>query len=332
MFVNLVWLNDKCKRIKSSQWIIRSTINLSSSLPLMERQNSKSALLHWGIFIILAVTWGSSFVLMKEGLRELSFTQVASLRIVFAGLVLLPVAVINLKTIAVRKIPVVMLSGVLGSLLPAYLFCAAETGISSSMAGVLNSLTPVFVLLFGLLFFKIKIPAIKIAGIALSFSGSILLYYAGKNSGSADGFFFILLIVIATMCYGANVNMVQKYLMGIPSLHIVAVAMGSSGMIALVVLWLTGFFEMDFEQIALQKSIGFTAILGILGTALASYLFYKLMKSAGAVFASMVTYAMPVVAILWGIVYKEPVNLLQVVSMLVILGGVYLAHKKKEVI
>lgn len=265
---------------------------------------------------------------MKEGLIGLSFTQVASLRVVSAGIVLLPITLRYIFSIPKEKLLTVILSGLLGSLIPAYLFCAAETGISSSAAGVLNSLTPVFVILFGIVFFKNKILKIKILGMSIAFAGSMLLYLSRAENDDGSKFIMVLLIVIATMCYGANVNLVNKYLLKIPSLQIVAVALSTCALPALAVLYFTGFFEKDLFSPIVLKSIAASSVLGILGTALASFLFYMLLKRSGTVFASMVTYAMPVVALLLGSWYGEAINMLQVLSMVVILGGVYITHKK----
>lgn len=291
--------------------------------------------LEWLIFIALSIIWGSSFILMKEGLKGLTFTQVASIRIVSSGICLLPITIRHFKKIPKKKLPIVILSGVLGSLLPAYLFCAAESGengLSSSAAGVLNSLTPVFVIIFGVFFFGHKIPAFKVIGMCIAFAGSILLYYSRAGAdGSTLKLLMILLIVLATMSYGINVNMVNKYLLGIPSLQIVAVALSMSSIPALVVLYFTGFFSLPFHETVVYKSIFFSSLLGIGGTALASFWFYVLLKRAGVVFASMVTYAMPIVALGWGSIYGEGINLLQVTSMLVILAGVFLTHKKSKV-
>jgi drug/metabolite transporter (DMT)-like permease len=138
----------------------------------------------------------------------------------------------------------------------------------------------------------------------------------------------VLLVIIATMCYGANVNLVNKYLLKIPSLQIVAIALTCCSIPALAVLYFSGFFKLDLLSSIVGSSIAFSSILGIIGTALASFLFYMLLKRAGTVFASMVTYAMPVVALLLGMWYGETINLLQVLSMVVILSGVFITHKK----
>ena len=110
--------------------------------------------IHWVIFCLLALIWGSSFILMKEGLTQLSPYQVAALRMLFAGLVLLPFAFKALKKIPKEKMGLVLLSGIIGNFIPAFLFCIAETKIDSALAGILNSLTPLFTILVGVFFFQ----------------------------------------------------------------------------------------------------------------------------------------------------------------------------------
>jgi len=269
---------------------------------------------------------------MKEGMKELTAFQVASLRIIFSGLVLLPIAFRYFKKVEGGKIWLVFLSGVLGSLLPAYLFCIAEEKIDSSLAGVLNSLTPIFVIIVGALFFSVSTSGAKVLGIIIAFSGSVLLFLSQPGFEKDNNLFHIMLVVIATIMYGVNVNMVSKYLKGMPSLQIASVALTLNSIPALAVLYFTGFFEMDLGKQEILASVGYSAILGIFGTAIASILFYQLIKRAGAVFSSLVTYGIPVVAIFWGIIYGESVGPSQFASMLLILAGVYVANMKTRAV
>jgi drug/metabolite transporter (DMT)-like permease len=307
-------------------------------------------LTNWFIFIVLSLIWGSSFILMLKGMVSLTAYQVASLRIIFSGVVLLPVAIRNIRSVPKSKVLVIFLSGVQGSLLPAYLFCLAETKIDSSLAGSLNALTPVFVILMGALFFNVRVAGNKILGICISFAGSVLLFLAQPFSTHAgSSALYTSLVVIATMLYGLNVNMVGKYLKGIPSLHIAAIALSLSAIPAFIVLYFTGYFSQDIFSEPMLIATGYTFILGVLGTAFASIFFYVLMKRAGMVFASMVTYAIPAVAIMWAILdthkdiifagslsFTETMNIIvlawwkQFVCLLVILFGVYMANRTQQ--
>jgi drug/metabolite transporter (DMT)-like permease len=266
--------------------------------------------------------------MMKEGLLHLSAFQVASLRIVFSGIVLLPAALKHFKNIPKNKILIIFMSGVLGSLLPAYLFCVAELGIDSALAGTLNSLTPIFVIITGVLFFNSKPATNKILGILIAFTGSILLLLSKGHMQDSQNMLYVSFVVMATICYGLNVNMVYRHLQDIGSLQIAAVALTLNAIPALLVLALTGYFNLPLTDSGTLYSTGHAALLGILGTAVASVIFYKLVKSAGAIFASMVTYGIPIIANFWGLIYGEEVGLKQFGCLLLILAGVYLANRK----
>jgi drug/metabolite transporter (DMT)-like permease len=289
------------------------------------------SLQHWLLFTILSVIWGSSFILMKIGLDNgLSSWQVASLRIVSSGLVLLPLAIRHFKNIPANKLVYVLLTGVLGSLVPSYLFCIAEEKIDSSLAGTLNALTPIFVIVNGFLFFKNKVSLQKFAGVCIAFAGCLLLL-AGKDINNEKlSLFHALLVVLATFSYGINVNLAGRYLGQIPAISLAAVSLSLIAIPAFVVLWMSGYFQLPLLQAAYIKATVASSVLGIAGTAFASVLFYKLLKSAGGVFASMVTYGIPFVAIAWGIYFNENVGVLQCIALLIILAGVYWANRKKE--
>jgi drug/metabolite transporter (DMT)-like permease len=288
-------------------------------------QQLNKNLLNWLLFTVLSFLWGSSFILMKLSLAEYSAWQVASLRMVSAGIVLLPFAIKFLQLIPKDKLLVVFMSGALGSLVPAYLFCLAEVGISSSLAGMLNALTPIFVIIIGAVFFNTRTTTNKILGIVTAFTGSVLLMLSKGVSGNQD-VVYVTFVILATICYGINVNMVSRHLKNIPSLHIAAVALVLNAIPALLVLIMSGFFTHLPAAAPAFKALGAAATLGIGGTAIATILFYRLMKSAGPVFSSMVTYGIPVVAIFWGIVFDEPVGWKQVACLLLILSGVFIAN------
>jgi len=288
-------------------------------------------LINWGIFILLAVIWGSSFLLMKIGMQagsvQLSPYQVASLRMVFAGIVLVPFAFQALKNIPKNKIGLVILSGIIGNFIPAYLFCIAETKIDSALAGILNSLTPLFTILVGMVIFKVSIDFKKIGGILLGLVGLCVSVVAGKTL-HFENFSFSFFIMLATICYGINVNMVGKHMQNISAIHIASVAFSFSVIPGIIILYMTGYFNYDFKDAALLHATLAGGTLGVINTSIASILFYILVKRAGILFASTVTYAIPFVSLAMGLIYNEPIHPLRIVGLAIILIGVYLVNKR----
>jgi len=288
-------------------------------------------LINWGIFILLAVIWGSSFLLMKIGMQagsiQLSPYQVASLRMVFAGIVLVPFAFQALKNIPKNKIGLVILSGIIGNFIPAYLFCIAETKIDSALAGILNSLTPLFTILVGMVIFKVNMDLKKIGGVLLGLVGLCVSVVAGKTL-HFENFSFSFFIMIATICYGINVNMVGKYMQNISAIHIASVAFSFSVIPGVIILYMTGYFNYDFKDAALLHATLAGGTLGVINTSIASILFYILVKRAGILFASTVTYAIPFVSLAMGLIYNEPIHPLRLVGLAIILIGVYLVNKR----
>ena len=280
----------------------------------------------WFLFVALSVIWGSSFILMKMGMKSLSPYQVASIRILSAGVVLLPFAPKSFRDVPAGKMPLVLLSGLLGTFFPAYLFCVAETRIDSSLAGILNALTPIFTLLIGAWFFQNSIGWRKWAGVTLGFCGLVLLILSGRQGLSFSYMGYASFVIMATVFYGVNVNMVNRHLRDMGSREIATVAFTLLIPPSLTILYLSGYFSMAASE-AFLLSTGASAVLGVLGTAAASILFYMLLKRAGPVLSSMVTYGIPFVALFWGLLSGESVNPTQVGCLLLILAGVYLANR-----
>lgn len=264
---------------------------------------------------------------MKEGLLELNAYQVASIRILSAGIVLLPFTVSALKKIDRSKIKLVIWSGLLGSFFPAYLFCIAETKIDSALAGILNSLTPLFTIIVGVLFFQLEVKKQKYIGVIIGFIGLVLLLIS-KGNISFQSISYSFLILVATILYGINVNLISRHMKEIGSLNIAAVAFSFLIIPSLIILIYTGYFSLPISSSKIIYSTIASSILGIFGTAVASIIFYVLVKRAGGIFASLVTYGIPFVAILWGVFYGEIVTIKELSCLLIILFGVYLVNKK----
>ncbi len=283
-------------------------------------------LFSWLIFAALSLIWGSSFILMKVGLQTLTAYQVAALRILSAGVFLLPVAVKQLGKIPKEKLGLVILSGLAGSFFPAFLFCIAETRIDSALTSILNALTPIFTIIIGASFFKTSIPRRKVLGVLICFGGLCLLFLS-KGKIDLSYLSYSSLVLLATICYGFNANLVHRYLKNIGSLNIAAFAFAFLIIPAFLILYLSGFFSLPLTNNYYMYSIGAGIILGVLGTAVASVIFYMLVKRAGIIFTSMVTYVIPFVAILWGLLYNEHVTVLDLGCLAIILSGIYTTNK-----
>jgi drug/metabolite transporter (DMT)-like permease len=285
----------------------------------------------WLLFILLSLIWGSSFILMKIGLEHLNALQVASIRILSAGLVMLPFAIKGFKRIPKNKIITVIAAGLLGNFFPAYLYCIAEIKIDSALTSILNALTPLCAIIIGLLFFKLTITWHKIIGVMVGFIGLVLLPYASAGAISFSNISYALLVLLATICYGTNVHVISRFLKESASIDIAAVAFTFFIPPCITVLAVTGFFKLPLLQNGTLVSVLAASTLGVLGTAFATVWFYKLVKTAGSIFASLVTYGIPFVAVLWGLLFGETVTLLEIFCLMIILAGVYLVSRKKTV-
>ena len=291
----------------------------------------KNKLLDWAIFLLLTLIWGSSFILMKHSKEQLTAPQIAALRIFSAGLVFLPFAMFHLAKLPRKKLLFVILSGITDNLLPAFLYASAITVIDSSLAAILNSLTPVFVAVIAITFFKDKIKLQKILGILIGLIGVVVLFYSSKEGKINFQYFgYASLILLATIFYGMNVNMVSHFLKDVNPVHIATVSIAFMIIPTAFVLWQQHFLQLAFEDEKVQFAILESVMLGIVGTAIATALFYVLIKRAGGLFASLVTYSIPVVGIIWGIADGEIVGPIQFGCLAIILAGVYITSKNSK--
>lgn len=293
----------------------------------------KISLQNWIILGVLALTWGSSFILIKQGLVSFTPYQVGALRLCFAGGVLAIWGIPNLiKRIPKNKIGYVALAGFTGNFVPMFLFPIAQTQVSSSMAGILDSLVPLFILLFGALFFQLRGTKNQILGAIIGFVGAVILI-GGDGLTGENSFWHCMIIVFATALYGLNSLILTKYLNDIPSFQLSSSLFTIWLPPAIIILLFSGFPTVFEGTVPQWQSLGFIAILGLIGTATAMILYYKLIQSTGPMFSSMVTYLMPVVSVFWGILVGEKITWLHIVGFILILSGVYLTQKpdKKQI-
>lgn len=285
--------------------------------------------LPWIILLVLAITWGSSFILIKRGLDYFSAGEVGALRVVITWLFLMPFAFLRLKGLIRKQWLLFLAVGMVGSLIPAFLFAAAQKGIDSSLAGILNSLTPLFTMLVGMTFFKSKPKWFNIAGVIIGLFGAMGLVSVSGSGNFTFNMGYAILIIIAAICYAINVNVVKNFLQGIDPITITAMAFFTVGPIAASYLLIfTDFAQTIGSNPNALAGLGFVAILAIAGTGLALMLFNKLIQMTSAVFASSVTYFIPVVAVLWGIADGEHFKAGFLLWILLVIAGVLLVNTK----
>ncbi|MFZ0282777.1 MAG: DMT family transporter [Bacteroidales bacterium] len=276
---------------------------------------------HWVIMALLSLIWGTSYILMKRGLESFSYIQVGTLRILFSFLCLLPIALKNLHKLSRQNFLSIGIIGLFGSGIPAFLFPVAQTRISSSLAGMLNSLSPVFTLVVGILFYKRHAVKAQITGVFLGLIGAVGLLYSGSFSLNYYGIF----VVIATILYGISANEVSR-VEGINGLQITSLAFLLISPIAIGYLIFS-----DFSQVPATdhwvRNLGCIALLAVMGSAIALALFYFLIRETSPVFGSLVTYFIPIVSTLWGLADNERFTSSMLISVAVILAGVYIINR-----
>lgn len=287
----------------------------------------KTKELKWIYLFVLALIWGSSFILIKRGLVGLNPFQLGSLRMLFAAFFLLTIGFKSLTKIPLHQWKYIALTALFGTFVPAYLFAMAQTQIDSSVSSILNSLTPLNTLVLGFLGFGLQFKRTQIFGVIIGFVGTALLILNGAMHHPEQNYNYAILVLIASLCYATNVNLIKKYLSDLSPLSISTGNFSVMLLPAFIVLCFSGFFE-NMHEIKVQNSVVYIMILGVIGTGIANILFFKLIQMSSPVFATSVTYLIPIVAFLWGLLDHEMLTPVQFVGALIILFGVYLSSKK----
>lgn len=281
------------------------------------------------LLIILALIWGTSFILIKQGLKVFTADEVGAIRVSAAALFLLPAALVKLKELKSKHYGKLFLSGLMGIFFPAFLFATAQTRMDSSVAGILNTLTPIFTMVIGVLLFQQRFRGFAVVGILLGFAGTIMLMLSRTGSGISGINLFALLIVLACILYGSNLNFIKFKITDLGSLTITSVSLMLIGPFALIYLF--GFTEFTTRLQTVDgawRAFGFVVLLGMMSTSVATFLFNRLVKISTPLFASSVTYVMPIVAVMWGVLDGERLFLGHYIGMVAIIAGVYLANRK----
>ena len=287
--------------------------------------NSKQ--LKWVYLLVLSVIWGSSFILIKKGLVGLTAIQLGSLRILFAAIFLLIIGFKSLSKIPKEKWKYIALTSLLGTFIPAYLFAIAETEIDSSITAILNSLTPLNTLVFGALVFGIGFQKRQAWGVFIGLLGSLLLVFNGAINHPGQNYYYAILVIIASICYALNVNLIKRYLSDLSPLSISTGNFAVLFLPALFILFFSGFsIVIHIEKV--QHAVFFIMVLGVVGTGIANIIFFRIIQMSSPVFATSVTYLIPIVAFFWGLLDNEMLTPIQGLGAFIILIGVYLSAKK----
>jgi drug/metabolite transporter (DMT)-like permease len=292
----------------------------------------------WLLLFVLALIWGSSFILMKRGMYDeagtpiFSDAQVGALRIAIAGLVMLPFGLMNLRKIKNwKQVAYLLLVGTCGNFFPAFLFTFAETKLSSGLAGMLNSFTPFFTLILGYLFFKQSIKLKQVIGLFIAFSGICILVGILNNAPLEISLLHVGAILLATVMYAISLNTIKFKLSEFKSLEITSLSFSFLAIPAwIIVLSLDTSHVLKTNEHAFE-ALGYISILSVFGTCLALLLFNRIIALKSPMFASSVTYMIPIVAVILGVfLNKEQFHVSQFLGMIVIVGGVYLVNSKNR--
>ena len=285
----------------------------------------------WFFLIVLSMIWGSSYILIKKGLVGLTPLQVGSARILMTTVILSVFGWKQLKKIPFPAWKWIFFTGFFGTFFPSYLFAFAETVIDSSVAAVLNGMTPLFTLILGIVVFGSQWKWGKALGVLIGFGGTLILVSNEFNINTGGDSWYALLVIIATLCYSINVNVIKYKLQGVSSLGI---ALGN--FLAIVIPATLVLLLSDFPWSSLgtsnevTTSLGYIFILAFFGTAIAKVMFNELVSISSPVFSISITYLLPIVAIAWGVLDGESFSFIQWVGCAFILMGVYLVTEKKR--
>lgn len=290
-------------------------------------QNRPPALLDWVLMLLVAVVWGCSFLMIKWSVRVFNPMQMSMWRMVQATLIYLPLAAIYWSKIDWKRWKPLLVVAFCGSAIPNLLFAAAQRHVDSSLAGILNSLTPLFTMVLGLLFFRMPYTHNKGLGVVLGLAGASMLILFNNGPTLSGSAFHAGLCVLATVCYALNANTVNTHLRDLHPAAISSAAFLLTGGIFMLGLWWSGGWEVAWTHPDGRKALGYIFYLSAFGTVGASILYFRLMQRTSAVFATSVTYLLPIAAIVLGIFDGEVVGWMDVAGMGVILTGLYLARK-----
>ena len=273
-------------------------------------------------FLLALVTssiWGSSFLMIKYSLEELNPSDIAIYRI-FIGALFINIFVRAKENIVKTDHLKIFIISFFWMVLPFYMFGIAEQTIASSLAGLINGSTPIFVAFIAVVFYKLKVTNIQILYIFTGFIGVGLISLSeGINDISFEiGFLYAL---IASISYGIAVNMVEPLIKKYDSLIVIKMVIRYALLISLIIFGPTASFKPPTTEVSLIPML----ILGIGGTGIAFLTYYKLLESVGRISSSFIVYMIPIFSIFFGFQFLDEItNSIQFIGIGVILTSAFL--------
>lgn len=282
----------------------------------------------WFLLVFISLTWGSSFILIKKSLLVFSPYEIGAIRVVGSGLILAIIGIPTLLRMRRNTLFWIIIAGFFGNFLPMFLFPIAQTQVSSSLAGILDSLVPIFILIFGFVFFGIKSKFTQVLGAVIGFIGAASLIFFTKGNSENSQFGYAMLIILGGASYAINSLIVKEKLPNLDAIKLTAAVYSFWAIPSLVILYFTEMIQNFEMKTAYVEPLFYMAFLTVFGTAIAMLLYFKLIQNTSAVFASISSYLLPVVAIIWGILDGEEFSFWYILGAILILIGIYLIREK----
>jgi drug/metabolite transporter (DMT)-like permease len=283
----------------------------------------------WQYFIltILAATWGSSFQLMKLGLRAFDPIEVALLRVTISFIALSPFVFYHIRTIPKDKWKWLLAAGFLGNGIPAFMFALGLSKIHGAMGGILNATAPLFTLIVGSIFFGSRFGKNAIWGVLIGLVGTgYLVLLAGKSNQQMD-VVYAFFPLIGSLCYGFSSNIIKLKLKDIKPIIVTGAALMMQVPLTLVFVIYLGLPAKALSSSLHTESFLYITLLAIMGTSLAVLVFNYLIKHTTVLFAASVTYLVPVFAMGIGFIAGEAISIHYFIGMSIIIMGVWLTNK-----
>lgn len=308
--------------------VFRNTLVLPTSIQL----KSMKQIIQNKFFLlfIIAIIWGSSFILIKKTLPFFNPYQIGGFRAGLSGLLLAFIGFPAMRRMAKKDVLWIGLSGLFGNFLVVFLFPYAQREVSSSLAGIINALDPVFTLIIGAFLFGVRSKPIQYLGAVIGFGGALVLVYTSNSDSNQSHYFYIFLLIMGAALYAVSALIVEKKLAHIKSTELASSIYTFWMIPSLIILAFSGFFtDIDYTQTETLEALGYLVFLTVVSTTFVMFLFFKLVQDTSAVFASTISLLIPVVAVFWGILDGEKFTLWYALGGLLVLIGVYFIREKK---